>query len=230
MRSSLLFIGLVLLPLGLACSGLPVGDPPPPTPDNPQGATDAPEPEPVDVAEPEPEPANPDTMFPAMNADEPPPFKQSTAVKCSGGATLVRHPAKRLKIFCVAGSGQRVGPYTEWQGSALREAGTNVEGKLEGAYTKWAGSGSKLRKVEEQIYVAGVAEGDFASWDEAGHLLVRGRMHEGKRQGRFIENKVQGGEVIFGGACYEGGAEKWRTADLAEFASKECAGAAAEES
>ena len=75
-----------------------------------------------------------------------------------------------------------------------------------------------------------MAEGDFASWDEAGHLLVRGRMHEGKRQGRFIENKVSGSEVIFGGACYEAGAEQWRTADPSEFVSKACTDPSSDES
>jgi hypothetical protein len=228
LRSPLLVLVVgVLLPLGLACSGLPTSSDGTVTDGaatdgaaTDGAATDgaAPEPEPA----PEPVPANPDTLFPSMDPDEPPPFEKPS-LKCPAGAMVIRNPSgSRLKIYCANGNGVRTGPYTEWQGKALRAAGNNVEGKLEGSFTKWAGTGAQTRKVEEQHYAAGVASGDFASWDEQGHLLARGRMHEGKRHGRFVENKVSGEDVVFTGVCYAAGEEQWRTEDPAEFTTKDC--------
>jgi hypothetical protein len=231
LRSLPLVLG-VLLPLGLACSGLPVSSSDGSATDGAPTdgvATDGTQPQPEPEPEPEPVAATPDTLFPTMDPDEAPPYEKP-ALKCPPGAMVIRNPSgNRLKIYCANGNGVRTGPYTEWQGKALRAAGTNTDGKLEGSVTKWAGSGPETRKVEEQHHVAGVAEGDFASWDEKGNLLARGRMHEGKRHGRFIENKVSGEDVSFGGACYAAGEEQWRTEDPAEFMSKECAEVETEE-
>lgn len=211
-----------LLSFSLACSGLPVGEPAPaPVP----APAPAPEPEP----EPEPEPVSPESLFQALDPDEAPPFEKPS-LKCPQGTSVIKNPkGGRLRIYCAQGNGTPSGPYTEWQGSGLRTSGTKQEGKREGPFTEWTGSGSKARKISEQHYVGDVAEGDYASWDEAGHLLVRGKMHEGKRHGRFIESTVEGESVTFGGACYGAGEELWRTTDPAEFTTKECAEAPSEE-
>ncbi|MEZ4241423.1 MAG: hypothetical protein R3F59_35785 [Myxococcota bacterium] len=134
----------------------------------------------------------------------------------------IRHPRKVLSVYCATGSGVRSGPYTEWSGRWLVVAGTNVDGKLDGQWTRWQREGDAVRKVEERTYAAGVEVGDHAEWDPQGRLLVRGRMVEGKRSGKFVERHVDGDEVVGGGACYQGGEEVWRTEDEGELVGKAC--------
>jgi hypothetical protein len=231
---SSVWIFVVVVPIILACSGLPVpgaisggGDPvvdeadaDPEEPDEgTDGATDGPE----APDEPETPPASADTLFPDLDANEAPPYERG-AVKCPPPTMVIRHPkAGVLTVFCATGSGVRSGPYTEWQRNTLVVAATNAEGKFEGNWTRWAkGAGDVVKKVEQQVYVAGVATGDHAEWDVEGRLLVRGKMVDGKKDGRFIERKVEDGEIVAGGACYEAGNEVWRTSDDAELVSKAC--------
>jgi hypothetical protein len=202
-----------LVPALLACAGLPI-------PNVPGGTTPAPAPV---VAEPVPapapaEPAKPESLFTELDPNEAPPYAKAS-IQCPAGSMVVRHPSGgRLEVYCTTSSGVRAGPYTEWQGSKLREAGTNEDGKLAGKYTRWDGD----RKVGEETYAAGQRDGDFATWDVEGHLLERGRYQAGKKQGKFLENAGEGDAISFAGACYADGAEQWRTTDAGEFVSKSC--------
>jgi antitoxin component YwqK of YwqJK toxin-antitoxin module len=129
----------------------------------------------------------------------------------------------RMRVYCATGNGVRAGPYTEWSSGKLRAAGENTDGKLAGRFTRWdRAANGETRKVGEENYVDGALSGDFATWDLDGNLLVRGRYAGGKKQGRFLENSVAGGEVKFAGVCYEADTEQWRTEDPAEFTTKEC--------
>jgi hypothetical protein len=224
-------VGLVSLLLALACGGLPVGG---------SGDVTAPDGEPADVEEGEGEgegeggEAAADTggdeaaggggdLFPALDPEQEPPFS-SSAISCPDGLMRIRHPRRVLSVYCATGSGVRSGPYTEWSGRWLVVAATNVDGNLEGQWTRWQREGDAPRKVEERTYAAGVEQGDHAEWDAQGRLLVRGRMADGKRDGPFIERKVEGDEVVPGGVCYQAGEALWRTDDEAELASKPCGG------
>lgn len=222
-RWSVSILALVF-PLGLACSGLPVpgailgeGDPVADEPEEGTEPEEAGDDEPA-VPDPAPTPATPESLFAELDPTQAPPYERGI-VKCPAPTMAIRHPkAGVLSVYCATGSGVRSGPYTEWQRNTLRVAATNVDGKLEGTWTRWDGG----KKVEEQVYAAGLATGDYASWDTEGHLLVRGRMVDGKRDGRFIDRTVENGEVVPGGACYEAGTELWRTADDGELVSKAC--------
>ncbi|MEQ1568673.1 MAG: hypothetical protein ABMA64_23745 [Myxococcota bacterium] len=209
---------VVVVAAGLACSGLPTELPDLPV-DLPVGTPPAVEPAPVPEVAPEPEPqATPESLFDALSAEEAVPYARPN-FSCPPPTMAIKNPSGgRMRVFCATGSGVRVGPYTEWKSSELRLAGTNADGKLSGRLTRWEKGPDGPRKVGEENYTDGELAGDFATWDLAGHLLVRGRYEAGKKQGRFLESTVE----TFGGACYEAGEEKWRTADPAEFVTKDC--------
>lgn len=224
-RRSSAWVLAFLVPVVLACSGLPIpgagtggGEEPSPDAANPEPEEPGGE-EPV-AADPAPEgsPKSADTLFPDLDAAEAPPFERG-AVKCPAPTMTIRHPkGARLSVYCATGSGVRSGPYTEWQRNTLVLSATNVDGKFEGNWIRWEDG----HKVEQQVYVAGQAVGDHAEWDVKGQLLVRGRMVDGKKDGRFVERKVEGGAIVPGGACYEAGAETWRTADEGELVTRTC--------
>lgn len=164
-----------------------------------------------------------ESMFATLDPNEPPPYDK-VSVPCPSGTMAIRHKSARFTVYCATGSGVRTGPYTEWSGGKLAVAATNADGKLDGKWTRWEkGADGAVHKVEEQTYAAGVAEGDYAAWDTSGRLLVRGKLSNGQRDGRFIvRTPTAGGEPSPGGACYEDGTEVWKTTDEAELASKAC--------
>lgn len=210
----------LVVPVGLACSGLP---PLPGAISGAGGEDGARDPEPGD-GEPEPEPvvASPESLFTDLDAAEAPPWER-TSVKCPPGTMVIRYPkGNTLSVYCATGSGVRSGPYTEWQRNTLLVAATNVNGKLDGPWTRWEKAGDTPRKVEQQTYVAGVATGDHAEWDLEGRLLVRGRRVDGRKHGRFVERTVADDAIVPGGACYADGTEVWRTSSDTELVQKSC--------
>ncbi|MEQ1502893.1 MAG: hypothetical protein ABMB14_11720 [Myxococcota bacterium] len=214
----------VSAPFGLACAGLPIPglDPGTATPDPADPADPAPDPTEPAAADPAPAVVSPDSLFTTIELPTPP--FESQAIKCPAPTAPIRHPSGgRMNVYCATGSGVRTGPHTEWQGKRLVVSATNVNGKLDGPWVRWdAGEGDARRPVEYQVYSAGVATGDHAEWDLTGQLLVRGRTVDGKRDGRFVERTVRDGAIVPGGACYEAGAELWRTTDDAELVRKPC--------
>ena len=220
----------VVVPVGLACSGLPVpgaisgvgvGDPELAPDPAPEADGDA-----VPVPVPAPAPASPDALFVTLDPAEAPPWERGR-VECPAGTMTIRYPkGKTLSIYCATTSGVRSGPYTEWQRNQLVVAATNANGKLDGTWTRWEQGAGGPKKVEQQTWAAGVATGDHAEWDLEGRLLVRGRLVDGRKDGRFIERRVEDGAIVPGGACYAAGTEVWRTADEAELVGTSCAGGA----
>jgi hypothetical protein len=220
----------LVVPVGLACSGLPVpgaisGGAADDAPGSDADEGDAGEGGVAD-AEPVPPtpPADPTSLFAALDPNEAPPFERGT-VKCPPGTMVVNNPkGNRLTVFCMTNSGVRSGPYTEWQGRKLLVSAANVDGKLDGVWSRWEKAGDETKKVEHQVYVGGVATGDHAVWDPTGTLLVRGRMVDGRKDGLFLERATVDGKPGTGGACYAAGTEVWRTTDDAELATRECSG------
>jgi hypothetical protein len=216
----------VSIPVFLACSGLPIPGASPTDPigeggdEVEEGEGEVAEGEPA--PEPDSEPATPESLFAALDPSEAAPYDKQK-LDCPTGAMVIRNPSGgRMRVYCATGSGVRTGPYTEWKGGTLAAAGTNVDGKLSGRFTRWQKGPDGLRKIGEETYAAGELDGDFATWDVEGNLLVRGVYVAGKKSGRFLESSVSGSEVTFGGACYSSDEELWRTSDAAEFVGKEC--------
>ncbi len=203
--------------LALACGGLVPTEPPAPDAPGPEPAA---EPAPLELPTPLPDgglpAADPYASFPPLDAGEQAPTR--TDPVCPEGAAVIRYPrGPALEVYCATTEGMKQGPWHRVQGSAVSEVRAYDHGQQVGRAVRW----SKSVKIAESNWVAGVEEGDVAEWNDAGILMLRGTMKEGRRHGKFLL-RAPAAPDAFDGRCFDRGAEVWATTDPSDFLARAC--------